>query len=85
MTVSLKKYRIIRKVRSLLPVSISRNYRHYQEIRNMLKKTGKFSQEKISDLQFQKLKYLIDYCWNNIPGYRNHWEKGEFHPDKFKT
>ena len=85
MIVSLKKYRIIRKVRSLLPVSISRNYRHYREIRNMLKKTGKFSQEEFRNLQFQKLKYLIDYCWNNIPGYRNHWEKGDFHPDNLKT
>ena len=83
--ISLKKYRIIRKVRSLLPVNISRNYRHYLEIRNMLKKTEKYSQEEISGLQFQKLKYLIDYCWNNIPGYRNHWEKGDFHPDNLKT
>ena len=51
----------------------------------MLKKTGKFSQEEFRNLQFQKLKYLIDYCWNNIPGYRNHWEKGDFHPDNLKT
>jgi phenylacetate-CoA ligase len=81
----IKQYRIFRKIRSFLPASFTKHYEVYLKTRKLIQETEKYSMEEIREYQFEMLKSLIDYCWNNIEGYREHWEKGNFHPVKFKS
>lgn len=82
---TLKKYPFFRKIRSFLPESVSLNYKTYVRFRNFIKTSENYSPEESKEFQFNQIKSLIHYCWNHIVGYRTHWEKGNFHPDKFKN
>jgi phenylacetate-CoA ligase len=85
MRVLLKKYKFARRIRSLLPVSFSQHYRDYVTTTNFLRGTESWSPEQHKEWQFNRLKELIGYCWEHIPGYRLHWEKSGFHPAQFQS
>lgn len=50
----------------------------------LLNSKDKLSEDKIAQYQFKKIKKLIDYAWNNVPFYREYWQKNNFTPDHFK-
>ncbi|MCK4464707.1 MAG: phenylacetate--CoA ligase family protein [Bacteroidales bacterium] len=82
---SLKKYRVLRKIRSYLPSSFSRYYKEYQKTRELLRQTEHLRPEELKEYQLKKLKFLINYCWENIEGYREYWEESNFHPEKVNS
>lgn len=81
---SLKKYFFFRKIRSWLPASFSSDYHIYTCYRDFITDSEKYTLEESREFQFKKVKSLIQYCWEHNEGYRAHWEKGNFHPDKFQ-
>ncbi len=43
------------------------------------------SREKIEEIQLERLKWLVDYCYNNVPFYHDRLEKAGVTADKIKT
>ena len=82
---SLKKYRVLRNIRSYLPSGFSPYYKEYQKTRELLRQTEHLRPEELKEYQLKKLKFLINYCWENIEGYREYWEKSNFYPEKFNS
>ncbi len=39
---------------------------------------------KLSEFKFEKLKRIVEYAYNNVPFYREHFENGGFHPKMLK-
>ncbi len=81
----LKKYRLFRALRSRLPAAWSLHYRTYLTTRELLKSTSHFTLQEHTDWQYERLKELVGYCWDNIRGYRNLWERSGFQPSMLKT
>lgn len=51
----------------------------------LLTQFGYKSIEDIKNYQFNELRRIIDYAWENIPFYRSLWEKSGFNPSKFQN
>lgn len=85
MSESLKKIPLFRKIRSVLPESISLHYRDYARFRESIRKSRNYTSSQWNDFQYSKLKELIHLCWDHIEGYRKHWENAGFHPDHFQS
>ncbi len=41
--------------------------------------------KKLRELQLERLKWSIRHAYDNVPHYRNAFDKAGFHPDKFKS
>lgn len=50
-----------------------------------LRTTQSYSRERLKELQWEKLKSLLDHCRENVPFYRERWSKLGFHPGDLKT
>ncbi len=85
MSDSLKKIPLLRKIRAVLPESISAHYRDYTRFRESIKTSRKYTDSQWNEFQYSKLKELIHLCWDQIGGYRKHWESAGFHPDHFQS
>ncbi|MQY80293.1 MAG: hypothetical protein GH151_14080, partial [Bacteroidetes bacterium] len=81
----IKRYWIFRKIRSFFPANFSKNYQEYIRIRELIKRTENFSKDELKEFQFKRVKLLIEYCWENIEGYREYWEESNFHPEKVNS
>lgn len=51
----------------------------------LLKKYNKKNSTQKEQMLFKELKNQIEFAWEHIPFYRNHWQKHNFSPDKFQS
>ncbi len=70
---------------SKLPFFLKRGNRHYSKTRKLIFETEKLSAKQLLEWQFHKLVQIVNYSWNNIEGYREHWLQSGFEPSKLKT
>ncbi len=81
----LKKISFFRKIRALLPEGLSEHYKDYVYFRKLIKESEKLTGSQWEAFQVEKLKSVIRLCWEQIEGYREHWDAAGFHPDHFKS
>ena len=81
----LKKIPVLRKIRAALPESFSAHYKDYAWFRQSIKNSLSFTENQWKEFQYSKLKELINLSWNQIEGYRKHWESSGFNPDQFSS
>jgi phenylacetate-CoA ligase len=58
-----------------------KRFDYYKE----LKERDQMSQEKLSEIQWHKLKLLINHCYKNIPYYRRLFDLHRIHPEDIKN
>lgn len=80
----LKKNKLIRSVFSKCPERFTRYYRTYASVRQLLRATEYLSKDELEEFQFNKLRKIVNYTWNNVLGYRELWQKHNFNPEKLK-
>lgn len=80
-----KNIDIVKKSYSYLPSRLRFGSSVYFSFREMIQKTSYNSEEEHKKFQLKQLLKIVDHAWKNIPGYRNHWEEGNFSPDKLKS
>lgn len=56
----------------------------FSSIYEYLKKSQWMTREEIANYQLSKLKYIVDYCYNNVPYYRNLFDDLELEPGFIK-
>lgn len=82
----IKSNNIVRTIFSKVPLNLrNKDYKYYLKTRKLIKETEYLSKSKLENFQFQKLKEIINYTWNNIEGYRLHWQNNGFEPSKLKS
>lgn len=54
--------------------------RTYREYRKLISDSEFNTAKTIKEYQFFQLKRIVDYAWNNIQGYRDHWSNNGFNP-----
>lgn len=82
----LKSNKLARIIFSMLPLRLrNKDYIYYLETRKLIKNTEFLSKEKLEKFQFEKLKEIVDYAWNNIEGYRKLWQENNFEPSQIKS
>jgi len=57
----------------------------YNDILNSLNKSQFFSPEQIRENQWQRIKEIIDFAYNNNAFYHNHFENASIHPQDIKS
>lgn len=69
--------------------NLAENYllhnKYYRDAKKLLKKETFFTKEDINQLQFKKLREIIEYAYKNVPYYRDLFDKIGFHPENFKS
>lgn len=75
----------LKRIYYRLPQSMYIGNRTYRQFRQMISKSEFNSTESIKTYQLQKLKFIVDYAWHNIQGYRELWDKHGFNPQMLKT
>jgi len=63
-------------------LKFGRTYSHY---RKLLNETEKWDQKKLNNYQFNKIKNIVEYAYNNVPFYQQYWKEFGFHPFKLKN
>lgn len=82
----LKNNKLVRMIYSKLPQQLkNKDYKYYLETRQLIKDTEYLQKEELEKFQFEKLKEIVTYAWENIEGYRALWEANNFEPVKLKT
>lgn len=81
----IKKIPLLRRIRAVLPESISAHYREYYQFRESIKQSRDYVDNQWNEFQYSKLKEIIHLCWDHIEGYRRHWGNAGFHPDQFQS
>lgn len=70
------------------------SFRHIKEftypleiikLRRELSRTETYSREQLEDLQSKKLRCLIRYCYNDVPYYREIFDKNSIKPDDIRS
>lgn len=80
--------RFIRNTAGLLLKHIPKEYlfgAKYREIRKLIKETEFLSKEKLSEIQFIKLKGMLTYAYINVPYYQNLFNQYGIKVDKIQT
>jgi phenylacetate-CoA ligase len=57
----------------------------YNQYLDELLESQWFSEEKLQELQLEKLKTMLTHCQTNVPYYQNLFKKINFNPDKMKN
>jgi phenylacetate-CoA ligase len=57
----------------------------YRQIKKLLRKKNRISREEIEVYQFTKLKSIIQYAAENVPYYKDLFNRIDFHPEDFKS
>jgi phenylacetate-CoA ligase len=79
-----KRINWIKYIYAFLPSRLRFGSSVYNKYRRMIRETSFLDEKEIKAFQFDHLKRIVNYAWE-IPGYRKHWEKGNFSPDKLKS
>lgn len=77
--------KILQGVYHHIPERFRLGYGVYAQTRRMCTQFDHADRETICSWQFQKLTEVINYAWNQLPGYRELWTKAGFSPEKFHT
>ena len=85
----------IRKVMKLLKEFIPPKYRikyrmgrqywKYWKVKNFLYKTQWWDKERIEEWQFQKVRQIVKYAYENVPGYHQLYNEAGLKPDDIQT
>lgn len=69
-----------------LIIPVFHNYKKQTRLKyyNLLKIRNSYSREELLELQWKKLKILINHCYKNIPYYMELFKEIELHPDDIK-
>jgi len=81
----INSYYLPRSLYAKIPLFLKHDYWQYAQIRNLIKKTEHLSNDELKRYQFNRLKDIIQYAWENTQGYKELWEENNFHPQKFKS
>ncbi|MBN1131875.1 MAG: phenylacetate--CoA ligase family protein [Bacteroidales bacterium] len=82
---SIKKHKAVSTIYARLPSRIRLGASVYYSFRKLIKKTGFLSADELASYQSGQLKRIVAHCWENIRGYREHWEENNFSPDQLIT
>lgn len=57
----------------------------YFQQKKLSNQLGKLSDSQIELIQFENLRQIVNYAWENVPFYRDYWKMVDFHPSNFKS
>lgn len=67
------------------PKYIVSSIKTYISASKELKSFERMSLSQLDELEFDSLKNIVNYAWDNVDFYRKEWTKKGFHPDLFKS
>ena len=82
---NIKDQNFVRSLYAKVPFALRNGYWAYKEIRRLIKRTQFLSKDELLIFQFEKLKTIVNYAWENIPGYRILWEENNFNPSILRS
>jgi phenylacetate-CoA ligase len=81
----IKAFPGFRYLTHMVPEVLLPGQSQFQRTIKMIGKTEFLSKNDLQLYQFNKLKQIIDYAWNKVPGYRQHWIENSFEPKKLRN
>ncbi len=85
MLTSIKKVNIFKNLYAHFPSRARFGASVYYSFRRMIQETQDLPDEALKAYQFKQLKKIVQHAWDNIPGYRKHWENGNFEPGMLRS